>query len=178
MPSFEIIPADADESSVMAKFPSALVKKLSKLKAATVAEREECKGKTIIAADTIVYLDKVYGKPGDYANSVKMLSELSGRTHSVYTGVTIRCRDRSVTFFDRSSVRFKDLTESEIIDYVNEFKPFDKAGAYGIQDKRIVLRFKGSYTNIIGLPLEKLDKALRKTGVTNDDDRTVNRFWE
>ena len=96
-----------------------------------------------------------------------MLSEMQGRWHSVYTGVTVACVGRSVTFSVRSRVKFKPLTDGEILSYVKQTNPLDKAGAYGIQDGRVVEKYRGSYSNIVGLPKEKLAKVLARLGVIN-----------
>lgn len=168
---FDVIPADIDENAVDEKSPSKYVKKLSKLK----AEAVKADGRTIIAADTTVYRrGKFYGKPHTEENAVKMLSELRGKRHSVYTGVTVACNGKSVTFAVKSSVKFLNMSDEEILAYVSECKPLDKAGAYGIQDKQVVEKYSGSYTNIVGLPSEKLVEVLRRYGVIDGKYRTVD----
>lgn len=162
--NFEVMPSDADESAVNEKNPVRLTKLLSRLK----AEAVDGDGATVIGADTVVvFRGRIFGKPHTAENAVRMLSELSGRWHSVYTGVTVRCKQQSVTFSVRSRVKFKSLTEEEIINYVKETNPLDKAGAYGIQDGRVVKKYRGSYSNIVGLPGEKLAKVLAGLGVIN-----------
>ncbi len=120
----------------------------------------------IITADTIVCLDdKVLGKPTDENEAVAMLRSLSGRTHQVYTGVTIVTVEESSTFVSRSDVTFAALTEEEILHYVSQYRPMDKAGAYGIQEwigYVGVERIEGSYFNVMGLPVQRLYTELRK----------------
>lgn len=156
-----VIPADIDESRVRARSPRALVRELSRRKALAVAGRAECEGKTVIGADTVVYLDKPYGKPRDRADAVRMISELGGRTHRVYTGVTVVRGDKIRTFSVMSEVTFRELTREEIERYVDGHRPYDKAGGYAIQEGEVVKEYRGSYTNIVGLPMERLGAVLR-----------------
>ncbi len=128
---------------------------------ATMADDE-----IIITADTIVCLDdKVLGKPTDEAEAMAMLRSLSGRTHQVYTGVTIVAAGKSSTFVSRSDVTFAMLSEEEILHYVVNYRPMDKAGAYGIQEwigYVGVERIEGSYFNVMGLPVQRLYVELKK----------------
>ena len=120
----------------------------------------------IITADTIVCLDdKVLGKPADEAEAIAMLRSLSGRTHQVYTGVTIVTVEESSTFVSCSDVTFATLTDEEIEHYVTQYRPMDKAGAYGIQEwigYIGVERIEGSYFNVMGLPVQRLYTELKK----------------
>lgn len=120
----------------------------------------------IITADTIVCLDdKVLNKPYDHAEATRMLIQLSGRSHEVYTGVCLLSREKSVVFHDETTVHFRDLTRDEIDYYVNHYKPFDKAGAYGAQDWLGMVgieRLEGSYFNVMGLPVHRLYQELLK----------------
>lgn len=120
----------------------------------------------LITADTIVWLDgKVYGKPTDRTDAVKMLRQLSGNTHTVYTGVTLTTKSREKTFTAATDVKFAELTEEEIEYYVNKFAPLDKAGAYGVQEwigYIGVESINGSYYNVMGLPLQRLYRELLK----------------
>ena len=105
------------------------------------------------------------GKPENAADAIAMLGKLSGTVHQVYTGVTLAHGTKAETFFDLTDVRFRELTAGEIEFYVTHYKPFDKAGSYGIQDWLGfigVVEIKGSYTNVMGLPTEKLYSALSK----------------
>ena len=120
----------------------------------------------IITADTIVWLDgKVLGKPRDREDALQMLRTMSGRTHEVFTGVCITTTDWQRSFTAQTEVRFATLSEDEIIYYVHNFKPMDKAGAYGVQEWIGFIgveNISGSYYNIMGLPVQKLYRELLK----------------
>lgn len=120
----------------------------------------------LITADTIVLLDgKVYGKPLDETDAKQMLRDLSGKTHQVITGVCITTKDKQVSFGVSSEVRFSKLDDDEIEYYVSNYKPFDKAGAYGVQEwigYVAVEYISGSYFNIMGLPVQRLYRELKK----------------
>ena len=120
----------------------------------------------IITADTIVWLDgKVLGKPRDREDALQMLRTMSGRTHKVFTGVCITTTDWQRSFTAQTEVRFATLSEDEIIYYVDNFKPMDKAGAYGVQEWIGFIgveNISGSYYNIMGLPVQKLYRELLK----------------
>lgn len=120
----------------------------------------------LITADTIVYLDhQVLGKPKDSADARAMLRMLAGRTHEVITGVTIATLQKQTTFAVTSLVTFADLTDEEIDHYIAHYKPFDKAGAYGIQEwigYIGVKRLEGSYFNVMGLPVQRLYTELQR----------------
>lgn len=124
------------------------------------------KNQITITADTIVALDgEILGKPEDKAHAQEMLSKLSGRKHEVYTGVTLIKNNQLTTFYDLTTVTCRKVSEEEIDFYIDHFKPFDKAGSYGIQDwwgLVVVEHINGSYTNVMGLPTEKLYKALQE----------------
>jgi len=119
----------------------------------------------LITADTIVWLEnRVLGKPRDRAEAVKMLTELSGKTHEVITGVCISTKTKRKTFFDVSRVRFAELSQEEIEFYVENFCPYDKAGAYGIQEWIGYIGaeyIEGSFYNIMGLPIQRLYAELK-----------------
>ena len=119
----------------------------------------------IITADTIVYDNGiVLGKPKGREEAIRMLHELSGHTHEVITGVSIVTRKKTVQFASTSKVFFAPLTDEEIIYYVDHYQPFDKAGAYGIQEwigYVAVTRIEGSYFNVMGLPIQRLYTELR-----------------
>lgn len=120
----------------------------------------------LITADTIVYLDGVVlGKPADVAEAKRMLADLSGRTHHVVTGVTLRSLRRSHTFSSVTEVTFDTLSPEQIDYYVERYRPLDKAGAYGIQEwigYTAVTQIRGSYFNVMGLPVQRLSVELRK----------------
>lgn len=119
----------------------------------------------VITADTIVSVDgNVLGKPANEAEAHQMLQLLSGRTHEVATGVTLMTKSQQQTFTATTSVTFAPLTEAEITHYVTHYRPLDKAGAYGIQEwigMIAVESIQGSYFNVMGLPVQRLYKALR-----------------
>ncbi len=121
-------------------------------------------GDLILASDTTVVLNgKLYEKPLDEADAKRILSELSGAMHQVITGVCLLSTDKKVVFSDISDVYFDDLTELEIDFYIKKYKPFDKAGAYGVQEwlgHCKIRRIEGSYENIMGLPTFKIYQAL------------------
>ena len=114
----------------------------------------------LITADTVVCIDnQVLGKPKDRADAVQMLQSLSGRSHTVYTGVTLRTAARIRSFRVGSEVFFREITDEEINYYIDNYRPYDKAGAYGIQEwigYATITRLKGSYFNVMGLPVQRL----------------------
>jgi septum formation protein len=120
----------------------------------------------IITSDTIVCINnETLGKAKDKNQAVSMLSKLSNNTHCVYTGITIFTKQNVHTFFDKTEVTFYKLSKQEINFYIDKFKPYDKAGAYGIQDwigNIGIKEIKGCYYNVMGLPLHKLYRELRK----------------
>ena len=119
----------------------------------------------VITADTVVILgDEVMGKPYDEADAKRMLGELSGKTHQVATGVTLFTRERQMSFSVVTDVTFKQLSADEIDYYVHTYHPMDKAGAYGIQEwigYIGVTALKGSYFNVMGLPVQRIYEALK-----------------
>lgn len=121
-------------------------------------------GELMITADTIVWLDgRVLGKPIDREDAMRMLRDLSGRTHEVFTGVCITTTDWQRSFAAQTEVRFAALSEDEIAYYVDAFRPMDKAGAYGVQEWIGFIgveNISGSYYNIMGLPVQKLYREL------------------
>lgn len=123
----------------------------------------------VLTADTIVCLDDdVLNKPADAAEAIQMLQRLQGRAHDVYTGVCLLAGDgRRVVFSDQTRVHFRPLTLAEIEHYVADYKPLDKAGAYGAQDwigMVAVTRLEGSYFNVMGLPVHRVWEELEKLG--------------
>lgn len=156
---FEIIVPNADENA--SGEPIDYVKEVAFRKAKAIQESADL----IIAADTIVVYDnKIIGKPRDAEDAINTLTTLSGKMHHVHTGVTLFYKDNNelkhLTFCDTSNVFLKNMNLSEIKKYVATGSPLDKAGSYGIQDG-VVEKYEGSYTNIVGLPIEKLEQALK-----------------
>ena len=125
----------------------------------------------VLAADTLVMIDgEVLGKPSDVDEAAAMLQRLSGRSHEVWTAVRIShaVRAKSESFHEISRVHFRDLDDRAIRSYLAKVDPLDKAGAYAAQGdgKDIIEKIEGSYTNVVGLPMEKTMRALRVFGVT------------
>ncbi len=120
----------------------------------------------VITADTIVVLDhEVMGKPKDKEDASRMLHELSGKIHQVITGVTLTTTQRQMSFSVETDVTFKRLTDDEVNYYVDHYKPYDKAGAYGIQEwigYIGVTALRGSYFNVMGLPVQRIYEALKQ----------------
>lgn len=164
---FIIRPAVGEEKAVPGLSPAQLVEALSLRKGLEVASGA-APGDLVIAADTVVAVDRqVLGKPQSREEAVRMLTSLSGRTHTVYTGVTL-CRDGEVlTEHEATAVRFRSLTPEEIEAYVSTGEPMDKAGAYGIQGfgALLVEGIEGDYFNVVGLPVCRLGRMLARFGV-------------
>jgi septum formation protein len=120
----------------------------------------------LVTADTIVWINqKVLGKPSGYYETVEMLHQLSGHTHSVFTGVCLSYRGKRHTFSDETKVTFAALSDEEIEYYANHYKPFDKAGGYGVQEWIGFIgveRMEGSYFNVMGLPTHRLYAEIKK----------------
>ena len=137
---------------------------LSKVKAE--AFREELQpDEVLVTADTVVCIHgKILGKPANRAEAIGMLQELSGNRHLVVTGVSVTTKTKQISFSALTNVFFKELSDEEIEYYVDVYKPFDKAGAYGIQEWIGYIgieRIEGSFYNVMGLPVQKLYETLR-----------------
>ncbi len=159
---FRIIPAKGEEVLPEGISPEQAVILLSRQKAEEIYK--EYKEEIIIASDTVVAIDgKILGKPVSEQNAAEMLRMLSGRTHSVYTGVcVIDERGEQYCFAEETTVEFWELSEQLISDYVASSEPMDKAGAYGIQGRGALLvkRINGCYYNVMGLPVGRLMRVL------------------
>ncbi len=158
--TFEVIAREIEE-----KYPETLSKEeipvyLASMKAKAFNPDEFGTRVLIITADTVVWLDgHIIGKPNDPEHAVDILSQLSGSTHEVYTGVCVKTNDLTHCFSSCSKVTFRHLDDDEINWYVNHYKPFDKAGAYGAQDWIGYIgieHIEGSFYNVMGLPTQKL----------------------
>lgn len=161
---FEVRTKEVDESFPEDLKANEIPLYLAKFKAE--AFRSELKpDEILITADTIVWIDqKALNKPQDRSEAIQMITELSGRTHSVFTGVCLTSLEKQVVFCDETQVTFSTLSAPEIAHYVDHYKPYDKAGAYGAQDwigfvgiQKIV----GSYFNVMGLPVHMLFQELK-----------------
>jgi len=162
---FEITvrPADIEENSSDELSPAEISIFLARIKAeaiaATIGDDE-----IIIGADTIVTLNgEVFGKPEDAKEAAQMLNKLSGKIHQVITGVHMLSKDRSLSFSESTDVHFKTLTDEQIEHYISVYKPFDKAGAYAIQEwigEVGIEKIVGSYDNVVGLPVSRIINEL------------------
>ena len=119
-----------------------------------------------IAADTVVWCnDQVLGKPVSHTDAIRILKEISGNTHEVITAVSLLSGTKELTFSESTKVTFEALTQNEINYYIDKYKPYDKAGAYGIQEWIGIIacsHIDGSYFNVVGLPVQRLYKELQK----------------
>ena len=122
-------------------------------------------GELIITADTIVWLNgEVLGKPHDREDAISMLHKLSGNTHEVFTGVTLTTTEKQHSFYAETKVSFAQLSDEEIVYYVDKYQPFDKAGSYGVQEWIGFIgveRIEGSYFNVMGLPVQRIYQELQ-----------------
>lgn len=167
---FEIVPSDAKEVFDENLSPLELCQLNAHRKARTVAKK--IPDALVIGADTLVFLDhKIFGKPGDKTQAREMLLQLQGRTHQVVTGVSlIHLRTHAERIFAVSTdVLFRPLTAEQIDEYLAKINPLDKAGAYAIQEngEMVVSEISGSFSNVVGLPIEKVESEL-----TAWDDRS------
>lgn len=165
---FEVIPSHVPEVHEEGEAPEEYVARLSRDKAGAIAA--EHPSRWVIAADTTVYLDeKLLEKPADPEDAKRMLATIAGRTHTVYTGVTLQNlgRDWRETRVAETEVRMLPLSEADTAWYVGTGEPLDKAGAYAAQGIGAVFveSIHGSYTNVVGLPLATLFQMLRKAGL-------------
>ena len=163
---FDVSPAKGEERSDPSLTPAQLVEELSRQKAAEIAAAHP--DALIISADTVVAVDgTVLGKPRDREDSARMLELLSGREHTVYSGLTVCQQGRFVTQHEATAVRFRPLTQADIANYISTGEPMDKAGSYGIQGWgcTLVEGISGDYYNVVGLPVCRLSRILASFGV-------------
>ncbi len=169
---FKIITADADETSSICD-PVALTRELARIKGVAVAQRLRAEGRydtdtVIISADTVVVCDgEILGKPHDRADAERMLRMLSGRTHTVVSGVALTVGDDTFTDASVTSVTFDTLDEDFLNSYLDCDEPYDKAGAYAIQGlaARVVKKIDGCYLGVVGLPLNCLCTLAKNNGI-------------
>ncbi len=158
---FAVRVADIDESLLPGEMPADYVLRLSREKAAAITQP----GETVLGADTTVVIEEeIAGKPVDAEDAARMLRALSGRWHEVLTAVTLISDDLISSELTVTRVKFSQLTQKEIDWYVATGEPMDKAGGYGIQGyaSRFVESIEGSYSNVVGLPVETVYRMLRK----------------
>ncbi|MCU0431421.1 MAG: Maf family nucleotide pyrophosphatase [Cytophagaceae bacterium] len=164
IPSFTVktkdTPEDFPEDMPCQEVPEMLAKRK-----ASAFEPELLENELVIAADTVVILkNKILGKPKDRHEAMDMLQQLSGNTHEVVTGVCLLSKNKKISFRETTLVNFLSLSRQDIEYYVDQFKPFDKAGSYGIQEYIGYIgisSIQGSYFNVVGLPVHAVMQALR-----------------
>lgn len=163
--NFDIEVSDADETMPDNLSPADCASEIAYRKLCDIKSKFD--DALIIAADTIVVLDnKILGKPKNETDAFNMLSSLSGRTHTVYTGVALSYKDKLIRFSEGTSVSFRPLSADIIRAYIETKEPMDKAGAYGIQNKGalFVEKIEGDYFNVVGLPICRLATEIEKLG--------------
>ena len=156
---FEIASAEVDESYDEKLSPSEIVEYLSKIKAMPLKNEKDI----VIGADTVVAIEgKILGKPRDEKDAFSMLKTLSGKPHSVFTGVTLVKGDKVKTFSVETKVYFYPLSDEKIKEYIKTNEPMDKAGSYAIQGKGCLFieKIEGDYFNVVGLPVSRLKQEL------------------
>lgn len=162
---FEIVVADTDEDFPPGLHPNEIAIHIARNKALAVQQRKN-KNDIILAADTIVVLNEhIIGKPVHREEAITILMALSGEKHQVITGVVIRQGDMEIAFADTTDVQFHDLTEKQIEFYVDKYKPYDKAGAYAIQEWIGVVGIEsisGDFYNVMGLPVSRVVREMKK----------------
>ena len=166
--SFDVIPAQVTEYEDPAADPREMVTHNASIKADWVSERYP--DALVLGADTTVYIDgTVLNKPADLAEAKRMIRKLSGKSHTVYTGIAIRRKSDGLALNEgvASEVIFKSLSDTEIDHYLLKVNTLDKAGAYSIQDHTdmIIAGYKGSFTNIMGLPVDETKQILTRCGL-------------
>ena len=164
--SFTVRPAKGEELAHPELTPAQLVEELARQKALEVSAEAEADD-VVVAADTVVAIDgKVLGKPHDKVHAAQMLSALSGREHTVYTGVAVKRGETLLVEHEATQVRFRPLTQREIDLYIQTGEPMDKAGSYGIQGYGALLveGIRGDYFNVVGLPICRLGRMLAQVG--------------
>jgi septum formation protein len=158
----QIVAADVDESPLFGEAPIPYALRVAEAKAAAIDG-----DRAVLAADTVVALDgRILSKGTEPSDAARIIRELSGRWHAVHTAVVLR-GERTLVDLVSTEVRFRELAEDEIERYVATKEPVDKAGAYGIQGEggALVAEVRGSYTNVVGLPLEETLRLLRLAGL-------------
>lgn len=160
--AFTVRIQESDETLPLNILPEKAVMLLAERKASAVERAED---EMVIGADTVVVLDgKILGKPKTEKDAFDMLSALSGKTHSVFTGVCALSGAEKTAFYEKTDVQFLEISQSEILEYIKTREPFDKAGSYGIQGyaSRFVKGINGDYFNVVGLPVSSIYKNILK----------------
>jgi septum formation protein len=163
--AFEVKVSDSDESFPEGLSFEATAMHIAKNKALAVKNNQQSTN-TILAADTIVICNnEIIGKPTGREDAINIIQKLSGKTHQVVTGVFICNAEKEISFAETTEVSFYELTEEQIVYYVEKYQPYDKAGAYAIQEWIGVIgikEIKGDFYNVMGLPVSKVIQALNK----------------
>ena len=163
---FSVRVLDGIDESYPAELPTRQIAEYISQKKAAAYRNAMADDELVITADTVVILgDEVMGKPHDAADAHRMLRALSGQTHQVITGVTLTTKERQESFSVETDVTFRELTDEEIDYYIDHYRPFDKAGAYGVQEwigYVGVTALRGSYFNVMGLPVQRIYEALQR----------------
>ena len=162
---YTCIPSDADENVPFTE-PGEFVELLALRKAAAVKKNHP--GSCVVGSDTVVWLDnEIIGKPHDREDAYRILRKLSGRTHTVYTGIAVLTDDSTQLCHETTRVTFEDLSDELIWDYIDTGDPMDKAGAYGVQGLGAVLvkKVEGCYFTVIGMSIPKLCEMLKNIGI-------------
>jgi septum formation protein len=163
---FRVLVSDVSEDFDADLNPEEVPEMLAERKARAIIHQFNIQDEWVLTADTIVLLGKeIIGKPMDAADAIQMIRKLSGKKHTVITGVNLIKNDKKLSFRDYTDVYFNDLTTSEIAYYVSKYKPFDKAGAYAIQEwigLVGVRRIDGCFYNVMGLPVPRLFREMKQ----------------
>lgn len=175
IPVFDIATGlEVDESWPDDMIPDEVPVYLSRIKAWAYSDRVQTQNDVLITADTVVIVDDdILGKPSSRDEAIEMLTRLSGRSHRVVTGLTLTTLNGSHSLSQCTIVHFDTVPYEDIIHYVDTYRPYDKAGAYGIQEwigAAAIKGIEGSFYNVMGLPVHALFKALRKLGLTQKID--------
>lgn len=169
----KVIPSQIEEKAV-SRIPEEMVMELSSQKAEDVADRVP-EGVVVIGADTIVVVDgMILGKPKNHEDAYTMVKQIQGRSHEVYTGVTLICKEkqsRRISFTEKTEVQVYPMTEEEIRNYAVSQEPMDKAGAYGIQGvfAAYIEGIHGDYNNVVGLPVGRVCQEWKKLMTDKED---------
>ena len=159
--NFIVDPAVGGEEVNMSFFPEDIACALAERKCDEVFARHT--GSTVIGCDTIVvFCGEILGKPADAEDACRTLKRLSGKTHYVITGVCVRNKYKKLVKYEKTEVKFNQLTDSFIKSYIKSGSPLDKAGSYGIQDGGLVQRYYGSYTKVVGMPVQLVKNMLKE----------------
>lgn len=166
--NFCVIISESEEVHDVSLPPEQIVLENARRKALDVAHRFPDIG-PVLGADTVVTVDdSILGKPRNAIDAARMLRMLSGRGHSVYTGVALVKQKELYTSFARTEVWFDTLSEEDISDYIATGEPLDKAGAYAVQGQaaKFIIRLEGSFSNVVGLPLHEIRKLAERAGIS------------